>query len=159
MTNIKFFSLDNITEIFDFIQNEEKDFYFFYQNGWKNNELLNQLNNKNNISIGYYDNKILSGILFAKKIINNKFFDLELHIIIVATNKRRQKIATKLLKYIETKKYDYILSNIYLEVSVKNIEATRFYEKNGFVFLNYRHNYYKYKNKMLDAKVYMKRIN
>ena len=42
------------------------------------------------------------------------------------------------------------------EVSDKNKEAINFYEKNNFVFLNFRHNYYNYNNETFNARCYQK---
>ena len=53
----------------------------------------------------------------------------EIDYIIVDENYRRKGIATKLLNYLETNNNLY---NITLEVRESNIDAIKFYEKNGF---------------------------
>ena len=70
---------------------------------------------------------------------------------------RRKKIATKLLNYIETNNVNF--SKIFIEVAEDNVEAINFYQKNNFVFLNLRHNYYRYNNKNIHAKCFIKKIN
>ena len=80
-----------------------------------------------------------------------------MHILFVSKHERRKKIATKLLNYIETNNLNFI--KIFIEVAEDNVEAINFYQKNNFVFLNFRHNYYMYNNKNIDAKCFIKKIN
>ena len=69
----------------------------------------------------------------------------------------RKKIATKLLNYIETNNLNF--SKIFIEVAEDNVEAINFYQKNNFVFLNFRHNYYRYNDQNIHAKCFIKNIN
>ena len=50
-------------------------------------------------------------------------------------------------------------SKIFIEVAEDNVEAINFYQKNNFVFLNFRHNYYRYNDKNIHAKCFIKKIN
>ena len=87
-----------------------------------------------------------------------EYFNLEVYIIYVSQGKRREKIGTKLLNHFIFNKKTLNISKIYLEVSAENISSIKFYERNNFVFLNFRHNYYKYNNKLVNAMCYMKKI-
>merc|ERR1712196_409712 len=96
----------------------------------------------------------LVGVLIGDTIKNDKEYDLELHILFVSKHQRRKKIATKLLNYIETNNLNF--SKIFIEVAEDNVEAINFYQKNNFVFLNFRHNYYSYNDKNIHAKCFIK---
>ena len=87
----------------------------------------------------------------------DKDYELELHILFVSKDQRRKQIATKLLNYVETNIINF--SQIFIEVAEDNLDAISFYKKNNFVFLNFRHNYYMYNNKNIDAKCFIKKIN
>ena len=41
----------------------------------------------------------------------------------------------------------------------KGFDQLNFYEKNDFVFYKFRHNYYRYNNKNVHAKCFIKKIN
>ena len=88
-----------------------------------------------------------------------KYNNLEIYIIYISMRKRREKIGTKLLNYFISNKKNFNISKIYLEVSEDNVSAIKFYEKNNFVFLNFRHNYYRYNNRNIHAKCFIKKIN
>ena len=96
--------------------------------------------------------------MIGEKIVNEKNFDLEMHLIFISKKNRRQNIASSILDFIEINKNLLNISKIYLEVSENNLGAIAFYEKNNFVFLKFRHNYYNYKNKIINAKCYTKKI-
>ena len=80
-----------------------------------------------------------------------------MHILFVSKNLRGKQIATKLLNYFEGNNINF--SKIFIEVAEDNVEAISFYQKNNFVFLNFRHNYYKYNDKNIHAKCFIKKIN
>ena len=71
---------------------------------------------------------------------------------------RRNNIGSSILKNIEINKNSNKITRVYLEVAENNLGALRFYEKNNFVFLKFRHNYYKNNNKIINAKCYTKLI-
>ena len=123
----------------------------------ESNKLFTQFNKDNNYSLGYFKDNNLVGVLIGDTIKNDKVYDLELHILFVSKDERRKKIATKLLNYIETNNLNF--SKIFIEVAEDNVEAINFYQKNNFVFLNFRHNYYRYNNKNIHAKCFIKKIN
>jgi len=140
-----------------FIDDNSNEFNYFKTIGWNLKNIENQFSKNNNYSIGYYEADNLAGVLIGDTIKNDNAFDLELHILFVSKDLRRKKIATKLLNYIETNNVNF--SKIFIEVAEDNVEAINFYQKNNFVFLNFRHNYYRYNNKNIHAKCFIKKIN
>ena len=137
---------------------DNTDEYSYFKNlGWDLKNIESQFNKVNNYCLGYFKANNLVGLLIGDAIKNNKDFDLELHILIVSKDQRRKQIATKLLNYVETNIIKF--SQIFIEVAEDNLGAINFYQKNNFVFLNFRHNYYRYNNKNIHAKCYIKKIN
>tara|TARA_B100001057_G_scaffold451550_1_gene494649 strand:- start:2334 stop:2810 length:477 start_codon:yes stop_codon:yes gene_type:complete len=140
------------------ITNEEKDFSYFKNLGWSKKNIINQLNKNNNFMLGYLiDNKLI-GILIGDITENNEDLELEIHLLFVSKKYRRKKIATSLLDHIQLKRKLFNISKIYIEVAENNSKALKFYEKNNFVFFNFRHNYYRYKNDTINAKCFYKII-
>ena len=138
--------------------NDNSDEYnYFKKIGWNLKNIEGQFNKVNNYSLGYFKANNLVGILIGDAIKNDKDYDLELHILFVSKEQRRKQIATKLLNYVETNTIKF--SQIFIEVAEDNLDAISFYQKNNFVFLNFRHNYYRYNNKNIHAKCYIKKIN
>ena len=158
MKKLKYITANDISSLEKFLIKEKDDFFQLSELGWNTKQIKNQLNKINNFSICHYVNQIINGILIGETIKNTNGLDLEIHLIYVSKDKRREKIATNLLNYIKYHKDKTNISNIYLEVSEDNEIAINFYEKNDFVFLRFRHNYYKYNNKISRAKCYQKKI-
>ena len=153
MKNIKFLSSSHYFIVQELITREYEDFSPIYQLGWTEKEIKNHLNKNTNYSIGFFSRNCLNAILISQAIKNIENYELEVMLIYVEKKLRRKKIASKLFNFLET---DKNLSKIYLEVSEKNKEAIKFYEKNNFVFLNFRHNYYNYNNETFNARCYQK---
>jgi len=149
-------SKEQLLSIIKFIDDNSDEFNYFKKIGWNIKNIKNQFGKDNNYSLGYYEANILAGVLIGEKIKYEKYYDLELHILFVSKDLRRKQIATKLLNYIETNNINF--SKIFIEVAEDNVEAISFYQKNNFVFLNFRHNYYKYNNKYIHAKCFIKKI-
>ena len=141
----------------NFINDNSDEFDYFKKIGWNIKNIESQFNKNNNFSLGYYEADDLAGILIGDIIQNDNEYDLELHILFVSKDLRRKKIATKLLHYIETNNINF--SKIFIEVAENNIDAINFYQKNNFVFSNFRHNYYKYNDKNIHAKCFIKKLN
>ena len=133
------------------------EYSYFKKLGWDLKNIESQFNKVNNYSLGYFKANQLVGLLIGDAIKNDKDYDLELHILIVSKEQRRKQIATKLLNYVETNIIKF--SQIFIEVAENNVEAINFYKKNNFVFLNFRHNYYKYNDRNIHAKCFIKKIN
>tara|TARA_A100001011_G_scaffold149077_1_gene157310 strand:- start:3102 stop:3578 length:477 start_codon:yes stop_codon:yes gene_type:complete len=141
-----------------FILLEKSNFHYLKKIGWGTQQIQNHMKKSNNFSICNLENNLITGILIGETVKNNDFCDLEIHLIYVAKKRRNRKVGSNLLKFIELHKNDTKISNIYLEVSEDNLTAIKFYEKNDFVFLRFRHNYYKYKNNLYNARCYLKKI-
>ena len=157
MNRISVIKKEHLLSIINFINDNSDDFNYFKNIGWNIKNIESQFSKNNNYSLGYYQADNLVGVLISDTIKNDKEYDLELHILFVSKDERRKKIATKLLNYIETNNLNF--SKIFIEVAEDNVEAINFYQKNNFVFLNFRHNYYRYNDKNIHAKCFIKNIN
>ena len=157
MNRISLINKEHLLSIINFINDNSDEFNYFKNIGWNIKNIESQFSKNNNYSIGYYEADDLAGVLIGDTIKNNNAYDLELHILFVSKDLRRKKIATKLLNYIETN--DVNFSKIFIEVAEDNVGAISFYQKNNFVFLNFRHNYYRYNDKNIHAKCFIKKIN
>ena len=157
MNRISLINKERLLSIINFINDNSDEFNYFKNIGWNIKNIESQLSKDNNYSLGYYEDNNLVGVLIGDRIKNDKENDLELHILFVLKDERRKKIATKLLNYIETNNLNF--SKIFVEVAEDNVEAINFYQKNNFVFLNFRHNYYRYNDKNIHAKCFIKNIN
>ena len=157
MNRISLINREKLSSIIKFIDENNDEFNYFKKMGWNIKNIESQFSKDNNYSLGYFDYNNLLGVLIGDTIKNDKEYDLELHILFVSKDLRRKKIATKLLNYIETNNVNF--SKIFIEVAEDNVEAINFYQKNNFVFLNFRHNYYRYNNKNIHAKCFIKKIN
>ena len=157
MNRISILNKEQLLSITKFIDNNSHEFNYFKKIGWNIKNIESQFNKDNNYSLGYYEANNLAGLLIGDTIKNEKYNDLELYILFVSKEHRRKQIATKLLNYVETNNINF--SKIFIEVAEDNVEAISFYQKNNFVFLNFRHNYYRYNNRNINAKCFIKKIN
>ena len=157
MNSISLINKENLSSIIKFIDDNSDEYSNFKKIGWNLKNIQSQFNKVNNYSLGYFKANNLVGLLIGDAIKNNKDYELELHILLVSKNHRRKHIATKLLNYVETNIIKF--TQIFIEVAEDNLEAISFYKKNNFVFLNFRHNYYKYNDRNVHAKCFIKKIN
>ena len=157
MSRISIINKEQLSSIIEFINDNSDEFNYFKNIGWNIKNIESQLSKDNNYSLGYYEANNLAGVLIGDSIKNDKDYELELHILFVSKDLRRKQIATKLLNYFEGNNINF--SKIFIEVAEDNVEAISFYQKNNFVFLNFRHNYYKYNGKNIHAKCFIKKIN
>ena len=157
MNKISSINKEHLILIINFINDNSDEFNYFKNIGWNIKNIESQFSKDNNYSLGYFEDNNLVGVLIGDTIKNDKEYDLELHILFVSKEERRKKIATKLLNYIETNNLNF--SKIFIEVAEDNVTAINFYQKNNFVFLNFRHNYYRYNDKNIHAKCFIKNIN
>ena len=157
MKNISLINKEELTSIIKFMDDNSDEYNSFKKIGWNLKNMESQFNKINNFSLGYFKANNLVGLLIGDKIKNNKDYDLELHILFVSKDQRRKQIATKLLNYVETNIIKF--SQIFIEVAEDNLDAISFYKKNNFVFLNFRHNYYRYNDRNVHAKCFIKKIN
>ena len=150
---IKDYNLINL-----FISKNQNEFSYFKDLGWNESNLNTQFLKKNNFSLGYFEEKKLLSILIGDIIKYDNKTELEIHVLFTSKDYRRKEIATKLLQHINYNKNTNYISKIFLEVADNNIKAINFYEKNNFVFFNFRHNYYKHNNEYINAKCFYKKI-
>ena len=157
MNSISQINKEELSSIIKFMNDNSDEYSYFKKIGWNQTNIESQFNKVNNYSIGYFKANNLVGLLIGDAIKKAKDYDLELHILFVSKDQRRKQIATKLLNYIETNIIKF--SQIFIEVAEDNLDAISFYKKNNFVFLNFRHNYYRYNDKNVHAKCFIKKIN
>ena len=157
MNSISLINKEKLTSIIKFIDDNKDEYSYFKKIGWNLKNIESQFNKVNNYSLGYFKANKLLGLLIGDAIKYDKHYDLELHILFVSKDQRRKQIATKLLNYVETNKIKF--SQIFIEVAEDNVDAISFYKKNNFVFLNFRHNYYRYNDRNVHAKCFVKKIN
>ena len=157
MNSISQLNKEALSSIIKFMNDNSDEYIYFKKIGWSVKNIESQFNKVNNYSLGYFKANNLVGLLIGDAIKSDKDYDLELHILFVSKDQRRKQIATKLLNYVETNKIKF--SQIFIEVAEDNLDAISFYKKNNFVFLNFRHNYYKYNNRNVHAKCFIKKIN
>ncbi len=157
MNSISLINREKLSLIFKFIDDNSDEFSYFKKIGWSPKNIETQFNKVNNYSLGYFIANNLVGLLIGDAIKNDKDYELELHILFVLKDQRRKQIATKLLNYVETNIIKF--SQIFIEVAEDNLDAISFYKKNNFVFLNFRHNYYKYNDRNIHAKCFIKKMN
>ena len=157
MNSISFIHKEELSSIIKFIDENSDEYSYFEKIGWNLKNIESQFNKVNNFSLGYFKTNNLVGLLIGDTIKNDKDYDLELHILFVSKDQRRKQIATKLLNYVETNIIKF--SKIFIEVAEDNLDAISFYKKNNFVFLNFRHNYYRYNDRNIHAKCFIKKIN
>ena len=156
MNSISLINREKLSLIFKFIDDNSDEFSYFKKIGWSPKNIETQFNKVNNYSLGYFIANNLVGLLIGDAIKNDKDYELELHILFVSKDQRRKQIATKLLNYVEINIIK--LSQIFIEVAEDNLDAISFYKKNNFVFLNFRHNYYKYNDRNIHAKCFIKKM-
>ena len=157
MNKISQINKEKLSSIIKFVDDNYDEYSYFKKIGWSLKNIESQFNKVNNYSLGYFKANNLVGLLIGDAIKNDKDYDLELHILFVSKDQRRKQIATKLLNYVETNIINF--SQIFIEVAEDNLDAISFYQKNNFVFLNFRHNYYRYNDKNVHAKCFIKKIN
>ncbi|WP_423364556.1 ribosomal protein S18-alanine N-acetyltransferase [Mycoplasma sp. P36-A1] len=80
--------------------------------------------------------------IIAYYILHNIFETLEIIMIVVSKEYQSQGIGQKLLQIIENEKKVNGNDFIYLEVAFDNEQAIKFYEKNSFIKINERKDYY-----------------
>ena len=157
MNSISQINKEELSSIIKFMNDNSDEYNYFKKIGWNQKNIESQFNKVNNYSLGYFKANNLVGLLIGDAIKSDKDYDLELNILFVSKDQRRKQIATKLLNYVETNIIKF--TQIFIEVAEDNLYAISFYKKNNFVFLNFRHNYYRYNDRNVHAKCFIKKIN
>ncbi|MDD7305219.1 MAG: ribosomal protein S18-alanine N-acetyltransferase [Peptoniphilaceae bacterium] len=137
---------------------EDVDQVYFIENQsffqpWSKEMLLNEM--KINKFLEYYvyeENDEILGFYIANYILD----EAELYTLAVREDSRDRGIGTKLIGHLEKRSKLKKMSKIFLEVSTKNQEAIKLYEKFSFKIVGLRKNYYSKTNE--DAYVMRKDI-
>ncbi len=102
----------------------------FQNNFWNEQQILSHL--KTGKTLVFQEEKILGYVFYLES-----YWEIEILRIGVKEEFQRNKIGTKLLNYLKSKKKE-----IFLEVSNLNIKAINFYKKNEFKSTYIRKKYY-----------------
>lgn len=131
------------------ISSEGINYQEFLKLGWTGDEIIKQFKKNINLSFGaFYKNSLISFIIGDLYDIEN-ISEYEILLLYVCKKFRNKGIGTKILKKIEENSGN--LSKIYLEVSKNNIDGILYYNNMDFKKTYIRKNYYKLKNKRIDA--------
>ena len=149
MINYRQLSKEDENFFTNLISNEGKNYDDFLSLGWSENQIINQINKKTNLSFGAFYNKTLVSFILGDLFNIEKISEYEILLIYVRKDFRKKGIGTKLLNIIEES--NSRLKKIYLEVSKKNSEGVSFYTKMKFIEMHTRKNYFFIKNKYIDA--------
>ena len=149
MINYRQLTKDDYNFIKKLIYNEGKNYDDFLDMGWSNNQIINQINKKTNLSFGAFYNETLVSFILGDLFNIEKISEYEILLIYVCKDFRKKGLGTKLLNKIEEN--NTRLKKIYLEVSKNNSEGISFYTKMKFISIQTRKNYFFIKNKKIDA--------
>jgi ribosomal protein S18 acetylase RimI-like enzyme len=131
------------------ISYEGKYYDDFLSMGWSENQIINQINKKTNLSFGAFYNENLVSFILGDLFNIEKISEYEILLIYVCKHFRKKGLGTKLLNKI--KENNTRLKKIYLEVSKNNSEGISFYTKMKFIGMHTRKNYFIINNKHFDA--------
>ena len=154
MINYRQLNKDDDNFIKNLIYNEGKNYHDFLDIGWSDNQIINQINKKTNLSFGAFYNETLVSFILGDLFIIEKKSEYEILLIYVCKDFRKKGLGTELLNKIE--KNNTRLKKIYLEVSKNNSMGISFYKKMKFIDMYTRKNYFLIKNKKIDALVMVK---
>ena len=149
MKNYRQLSKDDEIFFKNLIFNEGKNYDDFLSLGWSENQIINQINKKTNLSFGAFYNKTLVSFILGDLFNIEKISEYEILLLYVCKDFRNKGLGTELLNKIE--KNNTRLKKIYLEVSKNNSEGISFYKKMKFIGMHTRKNYFFIKNKHIDA--------
>ena len=154
MINYRQLNKDDDNFIKNLIYNEGKNYHDFLDMGWSNNQIINQINKKTNLSFGAFYNETLVSFILGDLFNIEKISEYEILLIYVCKDFRKKGLGTELLNKIE--KNNTRLKKIYLEVSKNNSMGISFYKKMKFIDIYTRKNYFLIKNQKIDALVMVK---
>ena len=149
MINYRQLTKDDDNFFKNLISYEGKYYDDFLSLGWSKDQIINQINKKNNLSFGAFYNKTLVSFILGDLFNIEKISEYEILLIYVRKNFRKKGLGTKLLNKIEEN--NTRLKKIYLEVSKNNSEGISFYTKMKFIGTHTRKNYFLIKNNHIDA--------
>ena len=149
MINYRQLSKEDENFFTNLISNEGKNYDNFLSLGWSENQIINQINKKTNLSFGAFYNKTLVSFILGDLFNIEKISEYEILLLYVCKDFRNKGLGTELLNKIE--KNNNRLKKIYLEVSKNNSEGISFYKKMKFICMHTRKNYFFINNKHIDA--------
>ncbi len=109
-----------------------------FSNFWSFEMIADTFTQDNFIGFVALENNEIIGFIATKYCLD----ECELELIAVREDFRKQKVATTLLNEVEKTLKTKNVKKIFLEVRRSNETAQAFYEKNRFVFVDCRKNYY-----------------
>ena len=113
---------------------------------------------KTNFGLVIYNGNKLEGFIFGDLITIEKILEYEILLIYVKEERRNLGYASKLIQSLSSSIKKKKLKKIFLEVAANNKKAIELYRKNKFKYLTSRKNYYKDKDKKIDAHLFEKII-
>lgn len=105
---------------------------------WTYSQFLDELNKPYSLILVYEDNKQITGYLSAWIVSG----EIEIISFAVQRELKGKGVSTQLLRKLEKISNENHISSIFLEVRSRNIQAIKFYSKNGFNSTGTRKNYY-----------------
>ena len=130
--NITITKKNEIKEILSIGQKEIQDFSFTEE------DLNSYLDNENHILLSAVEDKVLKGFISAR-ISGN---EAEIDAVAVKSEYQHTGIGTELLKVLCEELENRKIDNLLIEVRRKNMNAFRFYKKDGFISYKVRPHYY-----------------
>ena len=150
----------NVEKCFKLIFDNKSDYEYFSNLGWSKNQFLEQIKKKIKFSFCLNNYDKLVGFIIGDLITIEKKLEYEILLIYVDTKYRNKGNATLLLDTIIKYSIDNNLNRICLEVAQSNIGAISLYEKNKFIRVGYRKNYYRLPSLEKDnCIIYEKKFN
>ncbi len=160
MLKINQINLSNISDCFQLLFNDKKQFKYFNGLGWSKKQFNLQISKKNNCSFGLWQSNVPIGFLIGELIYVEKKSEYEILLLYVDKNFRNHGHATYLINALNNILKSNKLNRITLEVPVSNYIAINLYKKNGFCQIGKRKNYYKISIDIKeDALIFEKKIN
>ena len=154
MINFRQLTKDDYSYFKNLISYEGKYYDDFLSMGWSENQIINQINKKTNLSFGAFYNETLVSFILGDLFNIEKISEYEILLLYVCKDFRKKGLGTKLLNKIEEN--NTRLKKIYLEVSKNNSEGIAFYKTMKFKTAYIRKNYFLINNKKIDAFVMCK---
>lgn len=148
----------SIIDCINLISKNTKEFNYFQNLGWSNNQFINQINKNINFSLGLIILKKLAGFILGDLFSIENKLEYEILLLYIDKKFRNKGNATLLLNSIIYTNFEYPLKKIILEVGETNVSALRLYEKNKFNRIGLRKDYYMLKNNHKDNAIVYERI-
>ena len=82
MNSISQLNKEELSSIIKFMNDNTDEYNYFKKIGWNQKNIESQFNKVNNYSLGYFKANTLVGLLIGDAIKNDKYYDLEVHILL-----------------------------------------------------------------------------